>query len=714
MAPRGPRWVLCGGASHDAAPPDALRLHAGDAQGHALTIKISGLEDRLAAQLTPRFKDLIRIAAYVLAADCGTTRGSEDAVDLGATWRRDFRFVIPVLDLTFWSQPAVRRQLRELLRFLSDDAYDFHFVEGSEKAAMQLAFSGPEGEPFVSWGHIDEVMLFSGGMDSFAGAAEEVITRGRRVLLVSHRSSTKMHKVQRVLVDGLRERAPEGAAVWHIAVDVQRKAKPLRVESTQRSRSLLFAAIAGAVAEVVRRDHVRFYENGIIALNLPISKQLVGARATRTVHPKTLVGFEDLLTRVADRAITVDNPFQELTREDVARRINDAGAAELLRDTRSCARVWGATIMHPSCGVCSQCVDRQFAVRAAGLGYLDPDDMYRTAVFSQAIEDDDDAALGVAYATRAATFRRLTSTRGFVAEFGEVMDAVGPLSRLWKCSGDEVVERVMRLHQRQGDMVLRVLQDEMAKRAVDIVSGAIHPKSLLARCVKGGITEAERTYGVEEAPTLATTDQTDAVEAVDVSEALSVEVATRTEVLGRSTFRRNGTQWVIGCRGKPALLVRHRRGLALIAEVLRSHPDPVRAIDLDAIGRDVPVAASVPSIGAELDQKAIGDLARRAQRLRSNIQAASEIPDAVDQETERDRRELAFIEEQLSEATGPGRRPKEKNPELEAVRQRVKTNISQAIKELKKLDRPLGVHFQRHLALGVNVRWTGPSEPWDL
>jgi len=39
----------------------------------------------------------------------------------------------------------------------------------------QLAFlPAGDGRTFVSWDQVDEVLLFSGGMDSFAGAAEEL------------------------------------------------------------------------------------------------------------------------------------------------------------------------------------------------------------------------------------------------------------------------------------------------------------------------------------------------------------------------------------------------------------------------------------------------------------------------------------------------------------------------------------------------------------
>ena len=60
------------------------------------------------------------------------------------------------------------------------------------------------------------------------------------------------------------------------------KKKWMNLESTQRSRSFLYIAIGAAIAEMLGKSCVRFYENGVISLNLPICAQVVGAKATRT------------------------------------------------------------------------------------------------------------------------------------------------------------------------------------------------------------------------------------------------------------------------------------------------------------------------------------------------------------------------------------------------------------------------------------------------
>ena len=44
--------------------------------------------------------------------------------------------------------------------------------------------------PFA--GEVEEVVMFSGGLDSLAGAVTEAVVGGRQVLLVHHRSNDKL------------------------------------------------------------------------------------------------------------------------------------------------------------------------------------------------------------------------------------------------------------------------------------------------------------------------------------------------------------------------------------------------------------------------------------------------------------------------------------------------------------------------------------------
>jgi hypothetical protein len=62
--------------------------------------------------------------------------------------------------------------------------------------------------------------------------------------------------------------------ILHVPVLVTRQ-DALRVqEYTQRSRSFLYAALACVVARLFGRNRFRFFENGVVSINLPISEQV--------------------------------------------------------------------------------------------------------------------------------------------------------------------------------------------------------------------------------------------------------------------------------------------------------------------------------------------------------------------------------------------------------------------------------------------------------
>jgi len=217
---------------------------------------------------------------------------------MGSDWRRRFRFVIPVRHPDHWSNPKVLAPLGDALSFLSEDDYVFEF----EKAANPVPLGNylelsEESGAFKA----DEVVPFSGGLDSLSGAIEELSADARNVALVSHRSSPKIFGYQKQLIAELKCQFPK--RLMHFPVLLTRQ-EPLRVqEHTQRSRSFLYAALACVVARLFGKTRLRFFENGVVSINLPISEQVVGARATRTTHPVVLERFRQFFSggRRADR-----------------------------------------------------------------------------------------------------------------------------------------------------------------------------------------------------------------------------------------------------------------------------------------------------------------------------------------------------------------------------------------------------------------------------
>lgn len=375
--------IRCGGAclpslSSEWKNASILSLCLGQGR-HDVHLGLQRLSDRLFADLPEVVVDLMELAAYVYAADQAVTRGGRVEIEYGERWRRHFRFVVPVRCPNVWRAAPVKDTLTETLSFLSDDDFEFQFTRQQQPLSVgrYLFNAGKEDTGF------EEVVLFSGGLDSLGGAVREILQAQRKIVLVSHRPTNTIYARQQALVAALNERLVGSRChPLHVAVEVN-KGKPLGRDFNQRTRSFLFAAIAAIVARVFGLWRIRFYENGPVSLNLPVSPQVLGGRASRTTHPRVLKGLERLFTALFERAFRVENPFLWQTRKEILLALRTGGYGPLCAGTSSCAHTWEQTAAAPLCGRCSQCVDRRIAALAAGLNDdEDPPGSYRSDVLT--------------------------------------------------------------------------------------------------------------------------------------------------------------------------------------------------------------------------------------------------------------------------------------------------------------------------------------------
>ena len=386
-----------------------------DGREKGVTIRIGRLSRALVANLPDEALDLIEIAALVYAVDASVTRGGTTDQRLAEAWYRWFVLEVPVRNLPLWTDPDLSRNLEETLTFLSGDRFKFSFVPARQPTpgpTRYFEFGDADG-----W-RPDAVMLFSGGLDSFAGALEEIVERRNRVALVSHFSSTKLAPIQRRLCAAMGERLGKG---WlrHFPTRVQLTAGTNR-EGTHRTRSFLFASLGCITASVFGRTAVSFHENGVVSLNLPPVGNVISTRATRTTHPQTLHRFQRLFSHVFKQDMRVDNPLFWRTKTEVLRTIDRLGMADQIRHTRSCADTHNQTTQYPHCGRCSQCVDRRFAVLAAGLEAQDPGEAYRCDLMEGARTTVQDKETAMSY-LRSALFFETAAPEDLVSRFPTIL-----------------------------------------------------------------------------------------------------------------------------------------------------------------------------------------------------------------------------------------------------------------------------------------------------
>src|SRR5208283_2513687 len=238
-------------------PTDTLKLdvNASAASPHKVNLYLGDLSRPLADNIPDVLTDMLEIAAYVYCADQFTKRGTKLMTDMGADWRRKFRFRIPVRCLDVWSKDSVLEALVETLGFLSEDEFSFEFLQAPASTGLQpyLGFSDPSAKEIS----LDEVMLFSGGLDSLAGAVDELIGNNKKVALVSHQSSTMVASKQNGLINALRERL-NGRQLFYVPVTIN-KGQEEAVTFTQRSRSLLFATLGLIVARMFHKNELSFF-----------------------------------------------------------------------------------------------------------------------------------------------------------------------------------------------------------------------------------------------------------------------------------------------------------------------------------------------------------------------------------------------------------------------------------------------------------------------
>src|SRR4051812_10348614 len=94
-----------------------------------VTLRLDHITEAMVEGVPDMLADLVEVACYVYCADQFTRRDSPKMTHLGENWRRHFRFVIPVRDPETWSGPELMAALTGGLAFLSEDAYEFRFIQ---------------------------------------------------------------------------------------------------------------------------------------------------------------------------------------------------------------------------------------------------------------------------------------------------------------------------------------------------------------------------------------------------------------------------------------------------------------------------------------------------------------------------------------------------------------------------------------------------------
>ena len=301
--------------------------------------------------------DVLVLATLVYAADTRISRTSESQDG----WTREIRLVVPVSDPALWME--AESTFVRLLNFLTGDRWTLVFRARPRRFAA-LTPAQPSRLPSRPF---EDLMLFSGGLDSLIGAID-TLDSGRNPLLISHAGESATSAAQSTIFKMLKAHY-RGRAFDRLRLKmafpngfVSGSAR----ERTTRARSFLFFALGVfAGSGIDGRFILKVPENGLIAINVPLDPLRLGALSTRTTHPFYIARWNDALTTLGING-RIDNPYWDRTKGEMVRSCADSALIRRLTPfSLSCAspvkgRWQDLGIQH--CGYCLPCLIRRAAL----------------------------------------------------------------------------------------------------------------------------------------------------------------------------------------------------------------------------------------------------------------------------------------------------------------------------------------------------------------
>lgn len=401
--------------------------------------------------LQPRILDLLQIAAYIFCADRMANRGSRSSVN-NDSWARSYEINVPVMDYDFWNDSKVSNAMSEALQFMTGDRkyiFKFHMATESilELKNKQLSLFCGEFEGIEEADKID-IMLFSGGLDSLAGAIQRLNKECKRKLCaVSHKSSKTVIHTQSVIINHLNGRYNNSVHQYGFECHNH---KMKSIEESQRTRMFLFSAIAFSICSCYGKHEFYVYENGITSINLPKQGDVINARASRTTHPKTL-GLLKTFYRLFDDSFEIVAPYYNKTKAEIMEIFSLYHEESIISSSVSCSSTRDKQGAH--CGCCSQCIDRRFAIYAAGLS--DYDALYTHDFVTHDIRDEE-TRQRLYYTMRLASAERIRSKNELLSNFPtDIFDVIN----YWIGNNpDDSLDEVYELLCKYGDSVLRAVK----------------------------------------------------------------------------------------------------------------------------------------------------------------------------------------------------------------------------------------------------------------
>lgn len=435
------------------------------------------------SELRTEETDLIDIASAVFGSDRLAPRPNGFKA-MSLRWARRIHLELPVRNPDFWNESATIDCLCDVLEELTGDVWSFEFYSSVPAPRLsQLRFQ-PTPQP---------VILFSGGLDSLAGALDLLVRdkhRGLRLVSVSSNSHIRhvqvevFHALQRktgAVLEQFQFRINHRSPTLPAGTDMNSTSEHMTLKRNlkeqgrrQRARSFFYFVVATILARRTQTDRIYVLENGVTSFNLPINPLLSSTRVTRTTHPLVLLAFERFIKAVFNwPAFSVELPYLLRTKAELVAPFAE-NYRDLIKGTVSCARV----VNGPWCGTCTACLLRRQVLWFVGLAELDTSEQRDRSlrdIFATFKEPGDDRAWF--FLATLDHVAQLLQNPSSVASHPSVLRTAVAWSEARGLDAATLQADIVALHQRYANEWKTVLRDAAGR--YDAIRGLLSHDSLM-------------------------------------------------------------------------------------------------------------------------------------------------------------------------------------------------------------------------------------------
>lgn len=364
--------------SYDFSIPKIVRSRESNQSEFNLYVRDEEILGLFGSEIDSLHLDWIDLAIAVYVADRLSLREIEK---YRSNWKRTFNLKIAVRNLEIWLGQDVQIELENVLNFYTDDDWEFEFVklESDErmKAVNNKLLLPPLKRP--------KVALFSGGLDSFAGLAQQLYDDDESsFILVSGRTNSRQEFLQKQQINELRKKYKDKEIIHHIinfGFNWNGLPHP-KEENSQRTRGFVFTTLGAVTAFNAETNVLEIYENGIGAINLPYDKSQVGTMNSRGVNPLSLLRMERFIQTLTKQDFQIRNLYLFETKGGMCRHEAVRSLADAISLTFSCDGFPVHTAGKSQCGVCTSCLLRRLSLKNADLTDFDDGEHYLTDLVS--------------------------------------------------------------------------------------------------------------------------------------------------------------------------------------------------------------------------------------------------------------------------------------------------------------------------------------------